>query len=112
MKPHSPAELQTASDYLEFIIHMAEADMDALKHWHEATFKRNVYFDSILIRLRSLIEFLTAHSTSFDTDVIARHYVPEFQLPEARRSLAPRPEETNRHHARAPYNLADAQVDL
>ncbi len=56
--------------------------MDALKQWHEATFKRNVYFDSILIRLRSLIEFLTAQSTSFDTDVIARRYVPDFKLPE------------------------------
>jgi len=85
MKAHDPAELQSASDYLEFIIHMAEADIDVLREWHEATFKRNVYIDSILIRLRSLIEFLTAPSTSFDTDVIARHYVADFKLPEPER---------------------------
>jgi len=85
VKPHTPAELQSASDYLEFIIHMAETDMNALKQWHEATFQRNVYIDSILIRLRSLIEFLTAHSTSFDTDVIAKHYIPEFRLPDTER---------------------------
>jgi hypothetical protein len=60
---------------------MAEADIAELRHSHEATFKRNVYIDSILIRLRSLIEFLTASSTSFDTDVIARHYVHDFRLP-------------------------------
>jgi hypothetical protein len=82
MKARTPAELQSASDYLEFIIHMAEADMKALKHWHQASFKRNVYIDSVLIRLRSLIEFLTAQTTSCDTDVIARHYVPAFRMPE------------------------------
>jgi len=81
MKEHTPDELATASDYLEFIIHMAEEDMRNLDGWTEATFKRNVHIDSLLIRLRSLVEFLTARTTSCDTDVIARHYVTDFTLP-------------------------------
>lgn len=80
MKQHTPDELETASDYLELIIHMAEEDMTILHPWTELSFKRNVYIDSILIRLRSLIEFLTAPSTSWDTDVIARHYISDFAI--------------------------------
>jgi hypothetical protein len=61
---------------------MSEVEMKILEPWTEKTWARNVHIDSILIRLRSLIEFLCATSTRFDTDVIARHYAPDFKLPE------------------------------
>jgi hypothetical protein len=86
MKAHNPEKLETASDYLEFIIHMAEVEMNSLNGWTDATFERNVHIDSILIRLRCLIEFLTAKTTSYDTDVLARHYIPDFALPEVDRA--------------------------
>jgi len=82
MKEHTSDELEMASDYLEFIIHMAEDDLRNLNQMPVPTFPRNVYIDSILIRLRSLIEFLCASDTKFDTDVIARHYIEDFELPE------------------------------
>ena len=80
MKAHTPQELEHASDYLEFVIHMAEVEMKTLEPWTEKTWERNVHIDSILIRLRSLIEFLCATNSRYDTDVIARHYVPDFEL--------------------------------
>jgi hypothetical protein len=80
VKKHSPHDLETASDYLEFIIHMAEDDMNSLDGWTEPTWKRNVHIDPILIRLGALIEFLTAKDTAHGTDVVARHYIPGFAL--------------------------------
>ena len=82
MKPHTGEELEHASDYLEFIIHMVEADFDFIRQNPAKSFGKNVYIDSMLVRLRSLIEFLCASDTRWDTDVIAKHYLESFSLPE------------------------------
>lgn len=82
MKSHSKEELERASDYLEFILHMVKYDFENLGDMPGKSFPKNVYIDSILIRLRSLIEFLCAADTRYDTDVIAKHYLPDFSLPD------------------------------
>ena len=84
MDPHPPDKLQHATDYLELIIHMAEYDLSMIRQMPEKTFERNPFIDSLLIRLRTIIEFLYRKGRGFPSDVIALDFVPNWEPPDDR----------------------------
>ena len=112
MKEHSPDELETASDYLEFIIHMAEEDMRILDGWTEATFKRNVHIDSILIP--TTLPHRVPHRPN---NVLGhrRHrqaLCHRFHPTQGGSRLASRPKEARRRHTCPPNYPPDAKANL